>query len=46
MPYRNGQIYEEGVCLFDSHANSVKQIAKFTNCLSSYEVATTKDKVD
>ena len=46
MPYKNGNIYEGRICLFDSHTNSVEQIARFTNCLGSGEVATTKDKVD
>ena len=32
--------------VFDSHTNSAEQIARFTNSLRSYEVATTKDKVD
>ena len=46
MKYRNGGTWEGRICLFDSHTNSVKQIAKFTNCLGSDELATTKDKVD
>ena len=37
---------ERGICLFDSHTNSVDYIAKFTKDLASYEVAATKDKVD
>ena len=45
MPYRNGDIWEGRICLFDSHTNSVEQIAKFTNGLSSNKVATAKDKV-
>ena len=46
MPYRNGKTVEGRVCLFDSHTNSVKQMAKFTENYESYEVATAKDKVD
>ena len=46
MSYKNDKIWEERICLFDSHTNSVEQIARFTNYLQSYEVATTKDKVD
>ena len=46
MHYENGNIWEGRICLFDSHTNSVEQIAKFTNYLALYEVATTKDKVD
>ena len=46
MDYTIEEIWEGRICLFDSHTNSVEQIAKFTNYLSSYEVATTKDKVD
>ena len=46
MGYRNGDIWEGRICLFDSHTNSVEQIAKFTNYLLSNEAATTKDKVD
>ena len=46
MPYRNGDIWEGRICLFDSHTNSVEQITRFTNYLALYEVAATKDKVD
>ena len=46
MPCKNGNIDEGRICLFDSHTNSVEQIVKFNNYLRSYEVATTKDKVD
>ena len=46
MPYENDIVREGRICLFDSHTNSVKQIARFINYLQSYEVATTKDKVD
>ena len=47
MPYdKNEEIWKGRVCLFDSHTNSVKQIANFNNCSRSCEVATTKDKVD
>ena len=46
MHYETENIYEERICLFDSHTNSVEQIAKFTNCLWPWEIATTKDKVD
>ena len=45
MPCKNGNIDEGRICLFDSHTNSVEQIAKFTDSLRSYEIATTKDKV-
>ena len=44
MDYRD-YIWEGRICLFDSHTNSVEQIAKFTH-LWPWEVATTKDKVD
>ena len=47
MHYQNNNGINEGkICLFDSHTNSVEQITKFTYYLRSYEVATTKDKVD
>ena len=46
MLYKNDDVEEGRICLFDSHTNSVEQIAKFTNYLRSYEVATTTDKVD
>ena len=46
MPYKNGNIEEGRICLFDSHTNSVEQIAKFANSLRSDKVATTNDKVD
>ena len=46
MPYENGKLGEGRICLFDLHSNSVERIAKFTNYLFTYEVATTKDKVD
>ena len=46
MDYENDDSEEGRICLFDSHTNSVEQIAKFTNSLLSDEVATTKDKVD
>ena len=46
MDYENDDSEEGRICLFDSHTNSVEQIAKFTNYLVLYEVATTKDKVD
>ena len=45
MPYENDDIWGGRICLFDSHV-SVEQIAKFTNYLWPWEVATTKDKVD
>jgi len=45
--YENNNGINEGkICLFDSHTNSVEQIAKFTNYLWPWEVVTTKDKVD
>ncbi|PAV62824.1 hypothetical protein WR25_17845 [Diploscapter pachys] len=43
--YENGDAREGRICLFDSHAISVEQIAEFTNYLQAYEVATTKDKI-
>ena len=43
--YDNNGSWEGRICLFDSHTNSVEQIAKFTH-LWPWEVATTKDKVD
>ena len=46
MYYENDDVKEGRICLFDSHTNSVKQIANFTDYLWPYEVATTKDKVD
>ena len=46
MPYRNGRTWEGRICLFDSHTNSVEHIASFAHDLSSWEVATAKDKVD
>ena len=46
MPYKDSDVIEGRICLFDSHTNSVEQIAKFTSYLLTYEVATTKDKVD
>ncbi len=46
MDCKNGKIWEGRICLFDSHTNSVEQIAKFTNCLPPEEVAAAKDKVD
>jgi len=46
VSYRNGNIYEGRICLFDLHTNSVKQIAKFTEHYDPYQVATTKDRVN
>ena len=47
MLYKNDNFVNEGrICLFDSHTNSVEQIARFTKYLEPYEVATTKDKVN
>ena len=46
MEYRNGGTWEGRICLFDSHTNSVKQIAKFTNYSESYRVAATENKVN
>ena len=46
VPYKNGTIWEGRICLFNLHANSVEQITKFTKYLASYEVITTKDKVN
>ena len=45
MPYEKDDFSEGRICLFDSHTNSVEQIAKF-NHYEPYEVTTTKDKVD
>ena len=45
MSYKKGILLEGKICLFDSHTNSAKQIASFTNRLCPWEVATTKDKV-
>ena len=46
MSYRNGNIYEGRICLFDLHTNSVKQIAKFHNYYLPRQVATTQNKVN
>ena len=47
MNYQNENFISEGtICLFDSHNYSVEQIAKFTNYLWPWEVATTKNKVN
>ena len=47
MLYKNDNFVNEGrICLFDSHTNSVEQIANFTNQLFTYEVATTQNKVN
>ena len=46
MHYEGDNIWEGRICLFDSHTNSVEHIANFTNYLSPWEVAITKDKVD
>ena len=46
MDYENGSISEGKICLFDSHTNSVKQIARFSTWLRSYQVDIAKDKVD
>ena len=46
MPDKDGKIREGRICLFDSHTNSVKQIARFSTWLRSYEVEIAKDKVD
>ena len=45
MPYKNNYTYEGRICLFDPHANSIEQIAKFTQDYSPYKVATTQNKV-
>ena len=46
MLYSNGPTWEGRICLFDSHTNSVKQIARFSTWLRSYQVDIAKDKVD
>ena len=46
MSYENKNANEGRICLFDSHTNSVEHIASFAHDLSSWEVATAKDKVD
>ena len=48
MPYKNNNdfVSEGRICLFDSHTNSVEQIARFTEYYEPYGIATTKDKVD
>ena len=46
MPYKDNNVGEGRIYLFDSHTNSVRQIERFTNYLWPWEVATTKDKVD
>ena len=46
MPYENGEIWEGRIYLFDSHTNSVEQIAKFTEHYDPYGVATTQNKVN
>ena len=46
MSYKNNEIEEGRICLFDSHTNSVKQIENFTEHYAPYEVATTQDKVN
>ena len=38
--------YEERICLFDSQKYSVENIAKFNQNYSTYEVATTQNKVN
>ena len=44
--YANNNNYEARICLFDSHTNSVKQIARFRNYYWPHEVATTQNKVN
>ena len=46
MSYQNDNIWEGRIYLFDSHTNSVKQIARFSTWLRSYQVDIAKDKVD
>ena len=46
MYYTNYYIKEGRICLFDSHTNFVKQIAKFTEHYDPHEVATTQNKVN
>ena len=46
MDYKNNNIEEGRICLFDSQSLSVEQISEFNDDLMSYEVAATKDKVD
>ena len=38
--------YEGRICLFDSQNHSVENIAKFNQNYSTYEVATTQNKVN
>ena len=46
MDYKNNNISEGRICLFDSHTNSIEQIEKFHNWYWPYEVATTQNKVN
>ena len=46
MDYENDDSEEGRIYLFDSHTNSVEQIAKFTEHYDPYEVATTQNKVN
>ena len=46
MDYRNNNIEEGRICLFDSQNNSVKQIAKSPNHYEPNEVAATQNKVN
>ena len=45
MLYKNGEIWEGRIYLFDSHTISVEQIAKLHN-YTPRQVATTQDKVN
>ena len=46
MLYNNNDVREGRICLFDSHTNSVEQIARFTNHYEPHEIATTQNKVN
>ncbi|PAV91094.1 hypothetical protein WR25_02797 [Diploscapter pachys] len=45
LEYRNGKTWEGRICLFDSHTNSVEQIAKFHNWYEPDGVATSQNKL-
>ena len=46
MYYENDDVKEGRICLFDSHTNSVEQIAKFYNYYFVVAIATTKNRVN
>ena len=44
--YPNNNADDEGkICLFNTHACSVEEIAKFHNCYQPFQVATIQNKV-